>query len=110
MDTEIKEAKAHLRWLLDNGILSTEDEPYIKNILKYIEDLEDENKKYKYSKIPYLEGYIKGLENGIKELNKEKENDVTTYKIWMNYEDYEHPFGLGYDYNKKSYTSNNTNE
>lgn len=110
MGKEIKEAKSHLEWLLNNGILATEDEPHIKNILKYIEDLENENKKYKYSKIPYLEGYIKGLEKGIEELNKENKNNATTYKLWMNNEDYEYPFGLGYDYNKTSYCTNNTKD
>lgn len=108
MGKEIKEAKSHLEWLLNNGILATEDEPHIKNILKYIEDLENENKKYKYDRIPYLEGYIRGMEAGINSRKEEKENGVTEYKLWMNYEDYEHPFGLGYDYSQSSYTTNHT--
>lgn len=37
---EIEQAKGHLGWLLDNGILTSEDEPHIENILKYIQQLE----------------------------------------------------------------------
>lgn len=37
---EIEKAKGHLEWLLDNGILASEDEPHIENILKYIRYLE----------------------------------------------------------------------
>ena len=37
---EIEQAKGHLEWLLDNGILTSEDEPHIENILKYIQQLE----------------------------------------------------------------------
>lgn len=41
---EIEKGKAHLEWLLDNGILSSEDELHIENILKYINNLEITNK------------------------------------------------------------------
>lgn len=37
---EIEQAKGHLEWLLDNGILASEDEPHIEKILKYIQHLE----------------------------------------------------------------------
>ena len=40
---EIEKAKCHLEWLLDNGILASEDEPHIENILKYIQHLEQKS-------------------------------------------------------------------
>lgn len=43
MNKEVEEAKAHLEWLLDEGILSSEDEEPIKTILNYIQELEEKN-------------------------------------------------------------------
>lgn len=40
---KIEKAKCHLEWLLDNGILASEDEPHIENILKYIQHLEQKS-------------------------------------------------------------------
>ena len=42
---KIEKAKCHLEWLLDNGILASEDEPHIENILKYIQHLEQKSEK-----------------------------------------------------------------
>lgn len=108
-ENDIKNAKGHLEWLLDKGIFDDEDEPYIELILKYIENLENKVKRYEYSEIPYLKGYIQGLERGIKE-NKDKNEFYRASWKEKHYEDYMHPFGLGYDYSKKSYMDINTKE
>ncbi len=108
-EEDIKNSKEHLKWLLDDRLLDDEDEPYIELILEYIEKLENKVKMYKYSKIPYLEGYVKGLKKGIQE-NKDKDE---FYKVsWKakHYEDYMYPFGIGYDYNKKSHMDINIKE
>lgn len=105
---DIEDAKSHMKWLLNDGFITKEDKKRIKILLNYIDKLERENKNYKYDRIPYLEGYIRGMEAGINSRKEEKENGITEYKIWMNYEDYEHPFGLGYDYSQSSYTTNHT--
>lgn len=57
---EIEKGKAHLEWLIDRGILTSEDEPHIKAVLNYIEQLEQENRRLKV-----------GLNNG---LNKDQKN------------------------------------
>lgn len=80
---DIENAIAYIKCLLDNEIFDGEDEPYIKLILDYIENLENKIKKYEYEKIPYLKGYTKGLK----------------YK-----------FEFGYDMKKKSKLDINTGE
>ncbi|MBR3002879.1 MAG: hypothetical protein IKF38_04905 [Clostridia bacterium] len=40
MNKEEKESVAHLEWLLDEGILSSEDEPYIEKVLNLIQKQE----------------------------------------------------------------------
>ena len=37
MEEELKEAIAHLEWLLNDGILASEDEPHIKMVLNRLE-------------------------------------------------------------------------
>ena len=37
MEKELKEAIAHLEWLLKDGILASEDEPHIKMVLNRLE-------------------------------------------------------------------------
>ena len=44
---EVKEGISHLKWLLDSGILASEDEPHIKTVLNYIEELEKGNEQLK---------------------------------------------------------------
>lgn len=92
-------------WISFNDL--EEDEPYINLILDYIKDLENKIKKYKYSEIPYLKGYIQGLEKGIKE-NKDKDEFYRVSWKEKHYQDYMYPFG--YDYTKTSYLDNQTKE
>ena len=59
---EIEQAKGHLEWLLDNGILASEDEPHIEKILKYIQHLEQ--KESILDKVTeYIENYIDDKQN-----------------------------------------------
>lgn len=45
LSEEEKKAIAHLEWLLDDGILASEDEPYIETILNLIEKQQAEKEK-----------------------------------------------------------------
>lgn len=58
---EIEEGKAHLWWMLDNGIFTSEDEPHIEAVLEYIEQLEQE-KADRTSADNYENSYIAKLE------------------------------------------------
>lgn len=42
---EIENGKAHLGWMLDNGILTSEDDSHVEAVLEYIEQLESEKQK-----------------------------------------------------------------
>ncbi len=63
---EIKESKAHLEMLLDYGILASEDEQPIKNILEYIEQLESDKQKL----IEKLEKDIENANDNIKHMDE----------------------------------------
>ena len=61
MSEEEKKAIAHLEWLLDDGILASEDEPYIETILNLIEKQNKIiDKMAEYIKEPYQLYLIKG--------------------------------------------------
>lgn len=45
MSEEEKEAIAHLEWLLDSGILASEDEPHVETVLNLIQTQKAEIKK-----------------------------------------------------------------
>lgn len=72
---EIEEGKAHLWWMLDNGIFTSEDEPHIEAVLEYIEQLEQE-KADRTSAESYKDSYIAKLESDkqklIEKLAKDK--------------------------------------
>lgn len=69
MSEEEKEAIAHLEWLLDSGILASEDEPHIETILNLIEK-QKERIDYLEELLSTMEEYysitIEDLENCIK--------------------------------------------
>ena len=71
---EIEEGKAHLKWLSDNGILSSEDERHIENVLNYIEQLENKLKESEEIKDKYLQKLVDALVVK-KDLSPEKNNE-----------------------------------
>ena len=79
---EIEQAKGHLEWLLDNGILASEDEPHIEKILKYIQHLEQ--KESILDKVTDKlkedareeEGYIKWLDERTQEISQPKKTII----------------------------------
>lgn len=81
---EIEEGKAHLKWLSDNGILSSEDERHIENVLNYIEQLENKLKESEEIKDKYLQKLIDAL-IAKKDLSSE-ENDKIKQIIANNIE------------------------
>ncbi len=70
---EIKESKAHLEMLLDYGILASEDEQPIKNILEYIEQLESDKQKL-------IEKLEKDIEKCIKNIEEDERHDEWGYE------------------------------
>ncbi len=70
---EVEEGIGHLEWLLDKGILTTEDEPYIKTVLSYISELEEICKKQEHR---IIEDDIpkQMIRDKIKELSKKHNN------------------------------------
>lgn len=72
---EIEEGKAHLCWLLDNGIFTSEDEPHIEAVLEYIEQLEQE-KVDRINADNYENSYIAKLESDKQKLIEKLEEDI----------------------------------
>lgn len=76
---EIEEGKAHLWWMLDNGIFTSEDEPHIEAVLEYIEQLEQE-KADRTSAESYEDSYISKIESDNQKLIEKLEEDKETLK------------------------------
>ena len=82
----IEEGKAHLWWMLDNGIFTSEDEPHIEAVLEYIEQLEQEKadrtsaESYENSYIAKLESDKQKLIEILEKANKEDTNTVKYYE------------------------------
>lgn len=68
---EIKEAKRILKEVNPPEITDSIEEA-IMILLEELDRLERENKNYKYSKVPYLEGYISGLQQGIENIKNSR--------------------------------------
>lgn len=71
---EIEKGKAHLWWMLDNGIFTSEDEPHIEAVLEYIEQLEQE-KVDRINADNYEDSYITKLESDKQKLIEKLEKD-----------------------------------
>lgn len=76
---EIEEGKAHLWWMLDNGIFTSEDEPHIEAVLEYIEQLEQE-KADRTSADNYENSYIAKLESDKQKLIEKLEKKIKHYE------------------------------
>lgn len=83
----VKEAKAHLGWLLDSNILTNEDDPHIQVILEYIKRLEEntklekqklKNKLMKYFDIGYSNYYRFYIDDFI-EFDEDTVDDIVEY-------------------------------
>lgn len=72
---EIEEGKAHLWWMLDNGIFTSEDEPHIEAVLEYIEQLEQEKADRTHAE-NYEKSYISKLESDKQKLIEKLEGDI----------------------------------
>lgn len=77
---EIEEGKAHLWWMLDNGIFTSEDEPHIEAVLEYIEQLEQE-KADRTSAESYEDSYISKIESDKQKLIEKLEKIIQDDKM-----------------------------
>lgn len=119
---EIENGKAHLRWLLDNGILTSEDDSYVEAVLEYIEQLESEKQKliekleedkmkeFDDCVIYLLEAYLKILKGGKLMSKADKMFEKLGYKkvrdnidCWCNYENKEKKVTVNFEKNEKMY-------
>lgn len=78
---EIENGKAHIRWMLDNGILTSEDDSHVEAVLEYIEQLESEKQKL----IEKLEGESKQFDEETREIAI-KLNEARDFIITDEYE------------------------
>lgn len=88
---EIENGKAYLKWMLDNGILTSEDDSHVETVLEYIEQLEQEKNdricadKYENSIINKLQTREQKL---IEKLEKDIVNITKTMQDGKHWDDY----------------------
>lgn len=82
---EVKEGISHLKWLLDSGILASEDEPHIKTVLNYIEKLENMyNKEHnEHIEMKRQNGVLRNNERILREKNKKAKEYVQNLRQYF---------------------------
>lgn len=84
---EIENGKAHLKWMLDNGILTSEDDSHVETVLEYIEQLEQE-KNDRICADKYENSIINKLQTREQKLIEKLEECAVSYYTLNEYEEY----------------------